>query len=150
MENITLNSYPDTNWLASNYTKYHLCESLKVSNAKIYLEVQYLFNRDYPESQQNVQTKQSVLLNSDEIIRMYSDFCGNQSNNTEIKGLNSDFCVNQTNCSFNKPGSINQIIRLLSTGSSLSPILIENENFNSDITLQYIQSSSTDSSSTNY
>lgn len=129
MDKIILSSYPNTNWLASENNIKALCNSLLQSNVE--LEVQYNFYRSYPSTQQTVTAQQSIELSNPDAIFLYN------------RTLNCSGAANNTDNTFKLANSFDRIIRLLSTGTSLSPILIKNDNLNTPIQLKLVKTSNT-------
>lgn len=118
-ERFTLNNYSDTIWTMSKDVSEDLCQSLrKKDNLKF--QVNYVFTRDYPKSQQSVTNKETSDMSDKEAEKFYKMTC-----------LNS----NQT---FIKKNAFLRVVRLLSTGSNLLPIIIDNSDLKTDISVRFL------------
>ena len=118
MDALTLNYYPDTDWLASSSTRTSLCSLLNSKTQSLYLQVQYSFFRDYPSSQQNIEARQSITLSEENASKL----C-----NVTLSMGNS----------LSLPKAFSEVIKLVSTGTSLQPQIIEQSQFSQNITLTF-------------
>ena len=119
MDAFTLSNASDNIWLISNSANNSLCDSLNDRNQPVSLQAKYTFFRDYPADQQNIEAEQSISLTSDEAEDIYSIITGNVTE------------------PFSKKSTFSEVIRLLSAGTSLVPILITDSQFRTNIHLTY-------------
>ena len=121
-ERFTLNNYSDTVWTVSKDVSDDLCRSLrKKDNLKF--QVNYYFLRDYPKSQQAVTNIETSDMSDKEADKFYRMTCLNSNEN------------------FTKKNAFLRVVRLLSTGSNLLPIIIKNNDLKTDISIKFLNTS---------
>lgn len=121
-ERFTLNNYSDTYWTISNDVAADLCHSLKKKD-NLKFQVNYIFTRDYPKSQQTITNRETSSMSDSEADDFYNMTCLNSGK------------------TFTKKNTFLRVIRLLSTGSNLLPIIIDNNDLKTSISVRFLNTS---------
>jgi hypothetical protein len=122
MKKFTLNTYSDDDWIISKKVSEELCISL-YNKKNLEFKANYVFTRDYPKNQQTV-----------------SNYVTTSMSDKDCEEFYKVACTNSTGLTFTKKNTFKKVVRLLSTGANILPIIINDNDLKTNLHVTFLNS----------